>query len=203
MVAHRGAWPLRRSLIPADNFAELHEHRRTTVLQDMIEESAVAVFVIAPAKEPDQCLAHYAGGGVKLPKSRVDAEESDLKAEAENILEQCPSVSEWVFTSCTDEYSYVRDYSLRDDDIRTRDVVQTFLVVATKWSRGSEYQWVDIAGAEDDFTHDTVIPSMMESVREHGVTGLGVEEAAILPTAELSPQQRAEKVDQGTTLEDF
>lgn len=72
----------------------------------MEQQTAAAVLIVGPPDAPVECIAHETGNGVKLPKKTVDVTRTSLKDAAEELVEKCPAVNDWEFTSYTEQYSY-------------------------------------------------------------------------------------------------
>jgi len=166
----------------------------------MEQRTAAAILVVGPPEEPTECIAHNTENGVKLPKTTVDVTNTSLKEAAEKLMEACPAVKEWEFTTCSEQYSYRYGGSTP-----VEKTVHVFLVAATE--RGREvngFQWVPLADASSEFTYGgSVIQNLKRTLDQCGLDDLGVDVAAVSDEVELSPKALAEKVDQDTTLSDF
>ena len=83
--------------------------------------------------------------------------------------------------------------------------MHAFLVVASE--RGQEshrYRWVPLSDASSVFSHaEGVIHEMERTMDAVGLSELGIDENTLRDDTSLTPEVRAEKIDQDTTLLDF
>jgi len=72
----------------------------------MEQRTAAAVLIVGPPDAPVECTVHETGNGMKLPKKTVDVTRTSLRDAAEELVERCPAVKDWEFTTHTEQYSY-------------------------------------------------------------------------------------------------
>ena len=166
----------------------------------MEQRTAAAILVVAPPDDPVECIAHDTGNGTKLPKKTVDVTTTSLKDGAEELLEDCPAVTEWEFTTCSEQYSYRYGGTMP-----VEKTVHVFLVAATDCGRNRNgYRWVPLSNHKSEFSYcEYVIQELKGTLDRYGLNYFGVNMASVSYDVEMSAEQRAKKVDQDTTLTDF
>lgn len=166
----------------------------------MEQATAAAVLIVGPPDSPVECVAHDTGNGVKLPKTTVDITQTSLKSAAENLVKKCPAVKNWEFTSYSEEYSYTYGGATP-----VEKTVHAFLVVSTDRGRErSGYRWVSLDDVSSEFSYaEGVIYEMKRTMNTVGLDDLGVDVDELRGQSQMSPEARAKKVDQDTTLLDF
>jgi hypothetical protein len=166
----------------------------------MEQRTAAAILVVGPPDDPVECIAHDTGNGTKLPKKTVDVTTTSLKEAAEELLQDCPAVNEWAFTTCSEQYSYRYGGAAP-----VEKTVHVFLVAATDRGRErSGYRWVPLANHKSEFSYgEYVIQELKRALANHTLDDLGADVTDVSYEVEMSAKQRAKKVDQDTTLTDF
>jgi len=166
----------------------------------MEQRTAAAILVVGPPDDPVECIAHDTGNDTKLPKKTVDVTTTSLKEAAEELLQDCPAVNEWAFTTCSEQYSYRYGGAAP-----VEKTVHVFLVAATDRGRErSGYRWVPLANHKSEFSYgEYVIQELKRTLDNHSLDDLGADVTDVSYEVEMSAKQRAKKVDQDTTLTDF
>lgn len=115
-------------------------------------------------------------------KKTVDVTTTSLKEAAEELLQDCPAVNEWGFTTCSEQYSYRYGGAMP-----VEKTVHVFLVVAT--DRGRErngYRWVPLSNHTSEFSYgEYVIRELKRALDRCGLDDLGVDVASVSDDVEM------------------